>query len=123
MPAASPAQVLAFFFRPQGRIGRTEYALGIVFVYAVSFALMLFVLSRFGAEGGPILLAMVVTLPLTVAAFVIVAKRCHDLGLPGTFLLLVFVPMIGVIWLIALAFIPGTAGPNVYGAAPRFLPG
>jgi uncharacterized membrane protein YhaH (DUF805 family) len=26
---------------------------------------------------------------------VIVAKRCHDIGLPGTFLLRLFVPIVG----------------------------
>lgn len=120
MQSAGLDQVLAFFCRPQGRIGRLEYSLGIAFIYALSLAMMTFVLARMGTDGGALTLAFILTLPLTIAMFIIVAKRCHDIGLPGTFVLLLFVPLAGLIWLIALFFIPGTPAPNAYGAAPQF---
>ena len=114
-------QFVAFFFHAAGRIGRREYRLGIGFVYAVAFALLFFVLAR--VENQPtVALGLIVNLPLVVALFVLVAKRCHDIGLPGSFVFLLLVPVIGIGWLIALAFIPGNAGANSYGPEPEFLP-
>jgi uncharacterized membrane protein YhaH (DUF805 family) len=122
MPAAGLDQVLAFFYRPQGRIGRVEFALGVVLVYTLGLAILFFFLARFDPESGAVAFVIVASLPLSVGMLIIVAKRCHDIGLPGTFLLLLFVPIVGIVWLIALCFIPGTAGPNAYGPAPQFLP-
>ncbi len=114
-------KILSFFFRPQGRISRAEYALGIALIYALSLAALTFAFAR--VESTPVfLLVMPFTAPLTVALFILVVKRCHDLGLPGSFVLLLIVPVVGIVWLIALCFVPGTAGPNAYGARPEFRP-
>ena len=121
MPAAGLDQLVAFFFRPQGRITRSEYALGLVFIYALSLAIMAFVLARTDSDGA-LMLTILLTLPLTVSMFMLVVKRCHDFGVTGAFLLLLFVPFVGFVWLIALCFIPGTRGPNAYGPAPQFRP-
>lgn len=121
MPAAGLDQLVAFFFRPQGRITRSEYALGLVFIYALSLAIMAFVLARTDSDGA-LMLTILLTLPLTVSMFMLVVKRCHDFGVTGAFLLLLFVPFVGFVWLIALCFIPGTPGPNAYGPAPQFRP-
>ena len=122
MRPAGLDQILAFFYRPQGRIGRAEFALGVGLVYALGLAILFFFLGRFDPESGAFAVAIVTSLPLSVAMLVIIAKRCHDIGLPGTFLLLVFVPVVGVVWLIALMLMPGTAGPNAYGPAPQLAP-
>jgi uncharacterized membrane protein YhaH (DUF805 family) len=50
------------------------------------------------------------------------AKRCHDLGLPGTYFLLILVPAVGLLWPFALAFLPGNPETNIYGAPPKFEP-
>lgn len=120
MAAAGFQDVLGFFYRPQGRIGRAEYALGIAFIYAINFAILSFVVLHTDGEPGAIVLASIAAIPLTIAFVVIVVKRCHDLGLPGTFVLLMFVPIAGILWIVALFFIPGTAGPNLYGPPPAF---
>jgi len=121
MPPAGLDQVLAFFYRPQGRIGRAEYALGLAFIYAVNLALLSIFFFR-APEAGGLIPAMLLALPLLLGFFVIVVKRCHDLGLPGSFVVLLFVPVVGVVWMIALLFIPGSQGPNLYGAQPSFRP-
>jgi uncharacterized membrane protein YhaH (DUF805 family) len=111
----------AFFFRANGRIARGEYALGVAFIDALAFALLFFVIARMDAQP-PYLLLLLVDLPLVAAFFVVAAKRCHDIGLPGSFVLLLLVPIVGLGWLVALAFIPGSAGPNSYGPEPEFVP-
>jgi len=122
MPAAASADIIRFFFRAEGRIGRMEYALGTAFILAVDLAAILFLIARTDLAASALLVVAVAGLPLTVAELVLVAKRCHDIGLPGSFILLLAVPPIGVFWLIALALIPGDQKPNLYGAPPRFGP-
>ncbi len=65
---------------------------------------------------------MISAFPSTVAQFVLAAKRCHDIGLSGAFVLVLLVPFAGLLWLAALAVIAGSAGANLYGPPPRFDP-
>jgi uncharacterized membrane protein YhaH (DUF805 family) len=52
----------------------------------------------------------------TMAVYV---KRAHDLNHSGWFVLVMFIPIIGGIWLlIELGFLEGTIGPNQYGPDP-----
>jgi uncharacterized membrane protein YhaH (DUF805 family) len=122
MAAASIGETIAFFYRAGGRIGRQEYALGLGVVWAIDLAILAYVVNGPGLTPEGVATWALVSLPLTVALFVIVAKRCHDLGLPGSFVLLVFVPAAGLFWLLALLLIPGSAGANLYGPAPSFRP-
>jgi uncharacterized membrane protein YhaH (DUF805 family) len=48
----------------------------------------------------------------------LIIRRLHDIGKSGWFTLLVFVPILGAIFSIALFFIPGQNGWNEYGADP-----
>lgn len=120
MPPAGPARLISFFFRPEGRIGRTEYGLGLAFIYSASATILLAVLDGFGPVWEVAPIAMLLALPLTVAMFILVAKRCHDIGLSGSYVLLLAMPLIGLVWVLALLVLPGTAGPNLYGPAPEF---
>lgn len=120
MAAAGLDQTLAFFYRPQGRIGRGEYLLGIAFIWSISFAILSLVIAHTDASPGMLVVGSILGIPMTVAFLVLVAKRCHDLGLPGSFLLLLAVPFAGIIWLLALMIIPGNRGPNLYGPPPTF---
>jgi uncharacterized membrane protein YhaH (DUF805 family) len=114
--------MLRFFFRASGRIGRREYALGMGVIYALAAAMLAWLVNHDRLDDANLLLLALAGLPLTAAMLVLVAKRCHDLALPGSFVLLLAVPAIGLLWIIALGFIPGNAGPNLYGAPPRFSP-
>lgn len=137
MKAASAGQLLAFFTRVGGRATRTEYALGLIFLQLLVAAVFVFVFNRtvgelpldspeqFDAafvEAINVTLARTtfVWLPATIGMFIIAARRCHDIGLPGIFVLLFLVPVFVFFWMIALAIIPGTAGANRYGPQPRY---
>ena len=65
---------------------------------------------------------MVSAFPSTLAQFVLAAKRCHDLALSGAMTLLLLVPVVGLLWLVALGVVAGDRGPNLYGPPPRFDP-
>ena len=122
MRPAGPDQILRFFFRVEGRIGRAEYGLGLGFIYALYFAIIAYVLGHDELTEGALLFLMLLAAPLIVALAVIMAKRCHDIGLPGSFFLLFLVPVVGVVWLIALGLLPGNPGSNPYGPPPAFAP-
>lgn len=120
MSAGKLDQLLTFFYRPQGRIARGEYALGVLFIWAVSFAILSFVVAQTGGSPGWLVFTAILGIPLTVAFLVLVVKRCHDLGLPGSFVLLLAVPVAGFVWIVVLMMIPGNSAPNLYGPAPAF---
>jgi len=120
MSPVGVSTLATFFFRPAGRIARREYALGVGLIVALNLAVLAYLFARDALAPAVLILVAAAGLPLLVAQLVLVAKRCHDIGLPGSYVLLLFVPLLGIAWLVALAIIPGNAGPNAYGAAPRF---
>ncbi|MEX0852445.1 MAG: DUF805 domain-containing protein [Bauldia sp.] len=122
MRPAGMRQFVTFFFRPRGRIGRTEYFLGAAFIHAVNLAIVSFALNHPEIESIGIALLWSIALPSLAGVLVVMAKRCHDIGLPGSFVLLAIVPGVGILWEIALVFIPGSAGPNRYGTVPLLGP-
>ncbi|MGQ0485996.1 MAG: DUF805 domain-containing protein [Hyphomicrobiales bacterium] len=64
----------------------------------------------------PLIILVVVFLWPTLAIY---AKRWHDRGKSGWWMLIILIPLIGPIWvLIELGFLRGTKGPNHYGPDP-----
>ena len=122
MDSADRERLIAFFFKPDGRIGRTEYLLGVGFIWSAGFAVISLLVTESGPVPGLVLIAGAIALVLTIGQFVLVAKRSHDLGLPGIFVLLLFVPVIGIGWLLLLAAMPGNQRTNAYGPPPAFRP-
>ena len=45
-------------------------------------------------------------------------KRLHDIGYPGKFAVLIFVPFISLLFLFAMMVIPGSQQTNEYGPPP-----
>lgn len=64
-------------------------------------------------------IAVIVSLVCIYATVVMHVKRWHDRGKSGWWELIVFVPVIGSIWmLVELGFLPGDRGPNRFGNDP-----
>ena len=102
-------------FSPAGRIARRWYWAAAVAVTS----LFLLTLPPVEAMGGR-WLTLLAYLPLYWAAFCLMAKRCHDIGRSARWLLLVVIPILGVVWLVAvLGFRRGNPGRNQYGPDPR----
>ena len=94
-------------FSTSGRIGRVRYiayGMGIYFLFGILGALLSFVIGQAGMA--------VAWIGIMVVGFMLTIQRCHDFNTTGWLSLLVLVPLVNLIFW----FIPGTDGPNNYGA-------
>lgn len=72
-----------------------------------------------GSMGAMGLIVSVLFIPLIWVALAIAVKRWHDRNKSGWWILIALVPVVGGLWyLIECGFLPGTAGPNKFGADP-----
>jgi len=124
-----------------GRINRKPFWLGVVVLAVVTWILEFILFATFGVSLIPAMdpnadpaaaaaaaSAMMgkMTVPLIILTLLILwpaiclyAKRWHDRGKSGWWSLIMFVPIIGSIWLLVeLGFLRGTEGPNRFGPDP-----
>jgi uncharacterized membrane protein YhaH (DUF805 family) len=97
-------------FSIAGRIGRARYiayGFGLYFV----FGLVAGIAGAALGDAGLVVLALG-WVALIVLGFMLTIQRCHDFNMSGWLSLLMLVPLVNLIFL----FIPGTDGPNRYGA-------
>ena len=59
------------------------------------------------------------SLALLVPSFTVTFRRLHDTDRSAWWMLLVFLPVIGWIWLFVLMILEGTSGPNRFGPDPK----
>ena len=111
-----------------GRSRRAEF-----FLFFVTYYCAIFVAALIGvmAEaliydesppeslGFPGWAAIIVMLAGIIPAFAVIIRRLHDQDKPGWFLIITFVPVIGGLFWLLIAFWPGTKGENDYGWDPR----
>jgi len=111
-----------------GRARRAEFLLFFVTWYAAMFiAALIGVMAEaiFFGEGNPDGLgfpawaAILSLLAGIVPAFAVIIRRLHDQDKPGWFLVITFIPVIGGLFWLVIAFWPGTKGENDYGWDPR----
>jgi uncharacterized membrane protein YhaH (DUF805 family) len=97
-------------FSVSGRIGRARYiAYGLGFWFLIG--LIANALAPMLGPVGPVV-SVVALIALTVIGFMLTIQRCHDFNTTGWLSLLVLVPLANLIFWI----IPGTDGPNRFGA-------
>ncbi len=102
-----------------GRARRKEYWMFILFNLIASYAL--FGLDYlFGTQVIPGLgiLSSLYSLAVIIPSLAVSVRRLHDLGKSGWMYLIIFIPIIGAIWLIVLDATVGNVGDNKYGADP-----
>ncbi len=105
------------YFSFEGRITRSTYWLrynlpiwlASIFAPAIAYGL-------FGSDN---VVSLIVSIAFLWPSLAGTAKRLHDRGRSGWFMLIVFVPLIGVIWLIVeCGFLRGETGLNRFGRSP-----
>ena len=97
-------------FAVSGRIGRARY---IVYSILVSFVLVLPAMALVALSPGVGLAVLAVAYIATfVMSVMLTIQRSHDFNMTGWFSLLVFVPFANLVFW----FVPGTDGPNRFGA-------
>ncbi|MFW6146306.1 MAG: LptF/LptG family permease [Planctomycetota bacterium] len=98
----------------QGRLDRRTFWLTGVPVVGGVFAAALLIDAVW--IGSPGLITLTAVAAVAWPTFAMLVKRCHDRGRPGTFLLVLAVPVIGWGWVgVDLLALPGTRGTNTYG--------
>ncbi|MFO1012474.1 MAG: DUF805 domain-containing protein [Caulobacteraceae bacterium] len=131
--------VMNLLFSFNGRIRRLHYWLasiamglvgGVVFGVTIgpAYAAMMMAaangdtpdMSGFGVGG---LIYFVWFLFAFYVGLALAVKRIHDRDRGGLFLLLLFVPLLGLWPMIELAFLDGTHGPNKFGPSPKGIGG
>lgn len=123
-------------FSPAGRINRAKFWIGMLIVTGVGvvvsilFAILGAVVGGNEAtEPGSFSVHGVTAIPYIVLGFAytififwssicISIKRCHDRDRSGWFMLVGVIPVVGLWYVIEVAFLPGMPGPNRFGPDP-----
>ena len=105
-----------------GRARRKEYWMFVLFnIIFFIVAMILDNLLGLGFEngGGPGILFVVYWLAVFLPSLAVQIRRLHDIGKSGWWILINFIPLIGVIWLLVLYCTDSTSGSNEYGPNPK----
>ena len=97
-------------FSASGRIGRARYIAYGFWLYLLSMLAGVVGARLFGEVGA--VLATVAWVAMAVLGVMLTIQRCHDFNVTGWLALLIVVPLANLVFL----FIPGTDGPNRFGA-------
>jgi uncharacterized membrane protein YhaH (DUF805 family) len=102
------------YFNFSGRAPRSEYWYYTLFLFIVAVVAVIIDFGLLGAKDiGPA--NAIFTLATIIPSLAMSVRRLHDIGRTGWWLLISFVPLIGIILLIYWACQPSDQGPNLYG--------
>ena len=104
-----------------GRARRMEYWMFVLFNMIFAFAAMVIdnILGTAVEGVGYGMVYALYCLAVIVPGLAVTVRRLHDVGKSGWMYLIIFIPMIGVIWLLVLLFTDGDSGTNEYGPSPK----
>ncbi|MBO9402159.1 DUF805 domain-containing protein [Shimia sp. R9_3] len=105
-------------FSFSGRRNRKSYFLFVLTMVIISMVLSAVIAALATATAGLGLILLVLILPLFVASWAVGSQRCRDFGWTGWAILITIIPGIGILFALALLFVPGTQGDNRYGPDP-----
>jgi len=108
------------FLNFQGRLNRQPFWIATLVLWLVSMGVTFVTSILFGSQSAvTTFVQAVVALVLLIPSLAVAVKRYHDRNKSGWWILIVFIPIIGLIWyIVELGFLPGTPGPNRYGPDP-----
>jgi uncharacterized membrane protein YhaH (DUF805 family) len=135
-PKSNPATSSAETYQPKifsinGRIGRIRYlAYGMLFTMltllfiGIAAFLVPSIANVFTEISGvtSVLLLIVFYLPLIIISVILVRRRLNDLNRSGWWQLLMYVPIVGVLFALYVLLWPGTKGSNSFGLQPNKNP-
>lgn len=104
----------------KGRIGRKEYITSSLVIVGLTYAAALALGFAAGASGNDAMnvIAIVVTVVGCLMQSVLVVRRFHDLGKPGSHFWLTLVPFYNLYIGVILLSTQGAKGANQYGPEP-----
>jgi len=107
-------------FTASGRINRRSLlflTLGSFFV-SIALAFLDTALGTYDADTGLGFLSVTFALASIWIAFAAYIKRLHDFEMGGWWVLLLFIPIVNLLWFLVLFLKGGTPGSNSYGQQP-----
>jgi uncharacterized membrane protein YhaH (DUF805 family) len=104
-----------------GRARRKEYWFFFLFnlIATVVLAVVDSVTGTFSEAIGLGLLSGLYSLAVLIPYLAVTARRLHDTGRSGWWMLIAFIPIIGVIVLVVFLVLDSTPGHNEYGPNPK----
>lgn len=110
-------------FTASGRRNRKSYFLfSLGWFVLIIVAMVVLSLTAVGSEAMATILMLVAGIVLGIPGWMVGAQRCRDFGWTGWAILITIIPVVGIIFLFALYFIPGDVGDNRYGPDPLAPP-
>jgi len=109
------------FFSFSGRIRASTFFLSAVLIVSMHAYIVIQITRtpetswQFGAWG---LVYLIVLLVSAWAGFALAFKRLHDMGYSGLLAVIMFIPMLSLLFFFALCFWPGNHGRNKFGESP-----
>lgn len=101
-----------------GRARRSEYWYYTLFNFLIGIVLNIIDFFVIGTvEVG--FLSTIYALAVLIPGLAVFWRRMHDVGKSGWYFLILFIPIIGWIWILVLLFTEGNHGPNEYGPDPK----
>jgi len=98
-----------------GRARRKEYWMFFLFNLII-FLVIGFVEGLFGSPG---IIGVLYSLAILIPGIAVSVRRLHDTGRSGWWLLIGFIPLLGVIVLLVFMVLDSKPGENQYGANPK----
>ncbi|MEM6439030.1 MAG: DUF805 domain-containing protein [Pseudomonadota bacterium] len=116
--AAAVRLCLVRYLDVEGRSSRFEYWAFVLFALAAQKLMATADAALFGIDhmGGP--LGIATALALAAPTVAVATRRLHDVGRSAWWLLLAFVPVVGVLALLYVFLQPGDRNRNAYGPPP-----
>jgi uncharacterized membrane protein YhaH (DUF805 family) len=99
-----------------GRASRSEFWFWVLFIILVTLGTQLIEWMMFEEPTG--ILSIIVSIALFLPNIAMVVRRLHDRDKSGWWILLNFVPLVGIIILLIWYCTRGTVGPNRFGPDP-----
>jgi len=99
-----------------GRARRKEYWYAMI--YMITSLLVILVIEA--NLWGTLILTPICTVICVIATLSITWRRLHDVGKPGTYYFLNFIPIVGQLVLLFYLLKPGDIGCNEYGPDPKY---
>lgn len=95
------------------------------FLFYVIFSTVLSIIDGFigwgFADGNFGILYLLFALATLIPYLAVFVRRLHDIGRSGWWYFIIFIPVVGIIWLIVLLATDGEPGENQYGPNPKEL--
>lgn len=114
-------EVLKKYVTFSGRARRKEYWMFVLFniIFSIVATVLDSVIGTRDPDTGYGIISGLYSLAVLLPGLAVSARRLHDIGKSGWWLLIVLIPIIGAIWLLVLMVTDSQPGDNEYGPNPK----